>query len=128
MNAEEIRAEAIDRIARHQYNLWKHAVDGTGDYLPPPTFDNAIDTHGFKRSCQQSAAEVVDALGDLLPTETVWAIAWVNQYGEHERQTDSIECRADAERFGEQYEQRHPQLTTSLQVERQYLTAWSPDA
>lgn len=129
MTPEEIRAEVTERLARAEYMKDRETIpDMLGMTTPPPVWEDATD--GMRQEHRRWVGHLVDALGDLLPTETVWAIAWVNQYGEHERQTDSIECRADAERFGAQYEERHPHRTANLQVEHQYLTNWTkePDA
>ncbi|WP_280465631.1 hypothetical protein [Nocardia brasiliensis] len=63
MNADEIRAEAIERIARADY-LHAYGRDG---YLWETTTETIHSRH------RERAARHVDALGDLLPTrEDVW--------------------------------------------------------
>lgn len=56
MNADEIRAEAIERLARARYT----AVN--------PGYDWNATTEFQRNAHRQSVAAAVDALGDLLPT------------------------------------------------------------
>lgn len=68
MTPEEIRAAAIERLARSEYDAWKEAYDRLDDGPPAPTFDEAGDGYSMKRGYRRIAARQVDALGDLLPT------------------------------------------------------------
>lgn len=75
MTDEEIRAEAIDRIARADYARWKVQYDKLADDLgdePAPPYDDAPITGTgpkptYRRAAVRNAADAVDALGDMLP-------------------------------------------------------------
>ncbi|MFC4373273.1 hypothetical protein ACFO5K_04090 [Nocardia halotolerans] len=106
MTAEEIRAEAIERAAKAMSAL---ECPGPPDHRHYAT-----------------AEAMIDALGDLLPTRTEWAVSWTDtRYHVRELQDNSIECRDDAERFRRQYSDNndYPELT-DVRVERRYQTDW----
>ncbi|MFE5290417.1 hypothetical protein ACFRAQ_36185 [Nocardia sp. NPDC056611] len=60
MNADEIRAKAIERVARSEYERWARncGKDWTFDGCDWPLRNALLD----------QATHVVDALGDMLPT------------------------------------------------------------
>lgn len=93
MTPEEIRAEAIDRIARTEYDAWKvaydHIIRDDPHEQPAPTYDAAPAGYGMKTGFQRSAARVVDALGDLLPTGRQWAARLTSPRGNITRLTSS---------------------------------------
>lgn len=65
-------AEAVERIARVEYNAWKQqydaisARDPLGDGQPAPSFDDADDDYGPKRAYRNQARRAVNAITDLL--------------------------------------------------------------
>ncbi|MFC9966313.1 hypothetical protein ACFVH4_18955 [Nocardia ignorata] len=71
MTPEEIRAEAIDRIARASYAAWKHQYDvfehASGFNALAPGYDD-WPRWPERESSIVTATRAIDALGDLLPT------------------------------------------------------------
>lgn len=74
MNAEQIRAEAIEVLARTEWDAWKASFDllDGGDAPPAPSYDDAPDDHIIKVGVLRQARRDVDALAvaGLLPIET----------------------------------------------------------
>jgi hypothetical protein len=72
VNADEIRDEAIERVARAFYESWREIFNAMpkypGDGPEALPYDEAADDYKMKRGYRRQAAEAVDALGDLLPT------------------------------------------------------------
>ena len=81
MNAEEIRAEAIERIARVDYTGWlervraKYTEDGeTCEHLP---WDEQPDEGEWGRDrWRRFHTAAVDALGDMLPTDIETTVSY----------------------------------------------------
>lgn len=117
MNAEEIRALAVERIAESLFLSW-----AKGRYIEGYVWADCEEV--MRLDFLDHAGRIADSLGDMLPTEAWWAIAWTNKYGERERQTASIESREDVERFREDYAERFPEMAASLRVERRYISDW----
>lgn len=63
MSPEEIRAEAIERLARFRY---EQDVPGEWESMPEEIRERA----------RRWAAPVVDALGDMLPTQAEWYVVY----------------------------------------------------
>jgi hypothetical protein len=71
MTADDIRAEAVERIAKELFAMRRRSSDPEwGD--PRPGFAWKWRLH------RESAARLVDALGDLLPTDEEFAIGSEN--------------------------------------------------
>jgi hypothetical protein len=104
VNADEIRAEAIERIARAFYESWREIFNAMpkypGDGPEALPYDEAPDDYKMKRGYRRQAAEVVAALGDLLPD------AYVESRG-----------GCDVEKFGGEIVRRIP-------LEERYMTEW----
>lgn len=79
MTADDVRTEAIERIARM---LWTE--DGPGAIGFKPRWEEAEE--GKREAYRWMASRSVDALGDLLPTGVEWAVRY-----ETRRSTPSME-------------------------------------
>jgi hypothetical protein len=66
MNAAEIRAEAIERIAKSRYE--SHNV-----YRDPPRAWASVSEH-MRQSWRRAAEPYVDDLGDMLPDGEQWGL------------------------------------------------------
>lgn len=101
---EEIRAEAIERIARHLFN------DDDGNLW----WDNDELRVGDPEPYRQRTAGILDALGDMLPDEVVYAVG-----GEFTRVLTSSETHA-------RRELAHPQRTAaSARLWRRWTHSWT---
>lgn len=115
MTAEEIRAEAIERLRTALKPVAEDSCCTVCRDPYAPYIDGEV-----------NIGALVDALGDLLPTRTEWAVSWTDtRYDVRELQDASIECRDDAERFRHEYSDNddYPELT-DVRVERRYRTDW----
>ncbi len=127
MNAAEIRAEAIERIARDSYESWRAVFNGLPVYEddPPPAlpYDEAPDDYHPKRASRRTAVEAVDALGDLLPTKAEW--------GYHCGECGADDASEDACTPGEPcvYSPDRSvirKIRSGCDTQRRYVTAWRP--
>lgn len=74
MTPEEIRAEAIERIARADYEFWTSAWGKVAGSEPQaPAYDDVPESghspaEHYRRAAIAEGTRAVDALGDLIPT------------------------------------------------------------
>ncbi|MFE7744463.1 hypothetical protein [Nocardia sp. NPDC057455] len=133
MNAEEIRTEAIGRIAaairaEHWCTDLADAFGGyeccCGESWGYPTFDGCQTRHNAARTAER----YVDALGDMLPTEERWkafgafgdAPGWWPDRDSASASWDRLQVRA-ADRCGASGE---PWVYEKPVLKRQYVTDW----
>lgn len=68
MTPEEIRTEVTERLARAEYMKDREIIpDMLGMTTPPPVWEDATDA--ARQEHRRFVGHLVDALGDMLPTE-----------------------------------------------------------
>ncbi|MGW6376253.1 hypothetical protein ACWFRB_09340 [Rhodococcus sp. NPDC055112] len=122
MPQSEIRVTAVDRVARVLHELASQMRDFENSFQTPqarwmhgepeplPPFDETAETW------REVAASIVDALGDLLPTEIRYGV----RHPVHQTEARFVgEPLDDCRRYADEFE------TTVI---RQYLGEWVPNA